>query len=379
MKKYLKGLSLVLAAGMVVGVMPSVADADSNQKDKSFQVTAGVTTHSFSILKDAADAVALQVEEAAEEVEPEVSVEELAVGDAVEQMTEEDWSNRLMATVEENLNVRTEPSTEAALAGKLRKGDVADILEGIDGWYKIKSGNLVGFVSSEFCVVGDEAKAYAHDICTLYAKPVESGLRVRTEPSTESGILDVVAEEDKIKVNKDAQMQEEWVEVVFDGESGFVHKDFVNLELNLTSGITVEEEAALIAAQKEQEAKAAGKTKGKGVAAGGDDVTLLGAIIQCEAGVGNYDALLAVGAVVCNRAKRGYGGGSIRGVIYQPGQFPPATSGKMASLLNGGVNGRCLQAAREALSGVDNTGGAVNFRPASSGAGGRVIGGNVFF
>ena len=101
-------------------------------------------------------------------------------------------------------------------------------------------------------------------------------------------------------------------------------------------------------------------------------------MIQCEAGGECYEGQLAVGAVVMNRVRAGYAG-SISGVIYQSGQFTPATNGTMASVLANGVSGSCIQAAQEAISGVDNVNGATSFRNAGSGIPGIVIGNQVFF
>ena len=124
-------------------------------------------------------------------------------------------------------------------------------------------------------------------------------------------------------------------------------------------------------------AKAAAKNSAA-VAASYDDVTLLGALIQCEAGGECYEGKVAVGAVVMNRLRSGYAG-SISGVIYQSGQFTPAASGALANRLSRGVSSSCLQAAQEALNGADNVNGAKNFRRVDSGFEGLVIGNHVFF
>ena len=106
---------------------------------------------------------------------------------------------------------------------------------------------------------------------------------------------------------------------------------------------------------------------------------MLGALIQCEAGSGSYEGMVAVGAVVMNRVRSGSYPGSISGVIYQGGQFPPALNGSVARVIANGVRSACLQAASEAIGGTDNTNGALSFRSAASGYGGTVIGANVFF
>ena len=89
--------------------------------------------------------------------------------------------------------------------------------------------------------------------------------------------------------------------------------------------------------------------------------------------------MVAVGAVVMNRVRSGSYPNSISGVIYQSGQFTPAGSGGVANVLASGVRSSCLQAARDAINGTDNTNGALSFRSVSSGHAGRLIGANVFF
>ena len=150
-----------------------------------------------------------------------------------------------------------------------------------------------------------------------------------------------------------------------------------------------EEEAAKKAAEEEAAKKATAEVsatqtsaaqtvQNTAVSASYDDVTLLAALIQCEAGNEVYDGQVAVGAVVVNRLHRGYAG-SIQGVIYQSGQFGPAASGRVASVAAAGPSASCMSAAQAALGGTDNTGGATSFRNVSSGIGGTVIGNHVFF
>lgn len=292
------------------------------------------------------------------------------------------WAEKLMPNVEEYLNIRTEASSEAELAGKLHKGAAADILEKGEEWTKISSGSVEGYVKNEFCVTGLEAEALANELGTTYATAVTGGVRVRETPSAEENvkILDVLEEEGKIKVNKEAEQIEGWVPVTVDDQTGYVSADYVNVELELGKAISVEEEQAMIAAEEAEKAAAqqsSGSQQKGAVAASYDEVTLLGALIQCEAGSEPYEGQLAVGAVVMNRLRAGYAG-SISGVIYQSGQFTPASSGALASVLAGGVSGSCMSAAQEAINGVDNVCGAKSFRRAGS-AQGIVIGNHVFF
>lgn len=125
--------------------------------------------------------------------------------------------------------------------------------------------------------------------------------------------------------------------------------------------------------------KAPATTNGSAVSYTEEDVLLLAALIECEAGYKNYDALLAVGAVVVNRMKHANYPNTVYGVIYQSGQFPPATSGKMDKILERGTKELCETAARDALNGKTNIEDCISFRAASSGRPGVIIGDNVFF
>lgn len=115
------------------------------------------------------------------------------------------------------------------------------------------------------------------------------------------------------------------------------------------------------------------------ISATASDVELLAALLECEAGTTNYDALLAVGSVVVNRMKHRNYPDTVRGVVYQSGQFPPAHNGKVDKILKRGVKDLCVQAAQDALSGKNNVGDCLSFRASSSGRPGLVIGDNVFF
>lgn len=298
-----------------------------------------------------------------------------------------EWATRLMPNVEEFLNIRAQAGEEAEVVGKLYKGAAADIQERGEVWSKISSGSVEGYVKNEFCVFDAEAEAMANEQGTVYATALTGGLRVRAQANAaeEVTIVDVLEEGEKIKVDTAAEVPEGWVAVVVSDQTAYVNGEFVTVELELGKAISIEEEqAAIKKAEEEAAAKKAAKSASSGttqrgaVAASYDDVTLLGALIQCEAGGESYEGQLAVGAVVMNRLRNGYSG-SISGVIYQSGQFTPASSGTLASRLASGVSGSCLQAAQEAINGADNVSGATSFRRASSGQGGIVIGNHVFY
>jgi hypothetical protein len=96
-----------------------------------------------------------------------------------------------------------------------------------------------------------------------------------------------------------------------------------------------------------------------------DDTTLLAAIIYCEAGNQSYEGKVAVGAVVMNRVYSSSFPNTISEVIYQSGQFTPASSGALASALANGVPSSCYDAAVAALNGENPVGSALYFNTGS--------------
>lgn len=99
--------------------------------------------------------------------------------------------------------------------------------------------------------------------------------------------------------------------------------------------------------------------------ASADDVSLLAALIFCEAGNQSRDGKVAVGAVVMHRVASSSFANTIQGVIYQSGQFTPAYSGSLAAALAGGVPSDCYEAAQAALNGEDPVPGALYFNTGS--------------
>ena len=300
----------------------------------------------------------------AQEEEPQLSEEQQA------------WNSKLMADVDDFLYIRSSADGESEVIGKLYKGAAADIVETLDGWYHITSGSVDGYVKSEYCVAGQEAYAYAQTVCDTVATVTTGGLRVRSEANPDASVIKAASEGDKLVVDTQTESPEGWVAVSLKNSTAFVSADYVTVSLNVAA---LEEKAAEEAAKKAAQTTTTMVTQNASVAANCDEVTLLAALIQCEAGSECYEGQLAVGAVVMNRLRSGAYPSSLYDVIYQSGQFTPAGNGKVASVISSGVSGSCLQAAQEALSGVDNTGGALSFRRASSGQAGVVIGNHVFF
>ena len=277
-----------------------------------------------------------------------------------------------MANVNDSMNVRQEASEDAPAVGKLFKNCGGEILEQSNGWTKIKSGNLEGWAKDEYLLFGEEAEALRETAGSLKATVLTDALRVRKEASEDAGVYGLVKTGEEIEV---VEQLDGWVAIQYDEETvGYVSEEYVEVAYTVPAGKTTKE------IEDEERAKELAKlSKNRGaVPTSVSDVQLLAALIQCEAGSQSYEGKLAVGAVVMNRVRSGGYPNSILGVITAPGQFPPATNGKVASVLASGPSSSCMQAAQAAVDGATNVGGATHFNRAGSKAG-VVIGNHVFW
>ena len=100
--------------------------------------------------------------------------------------------------------------------------------------------------------------------------------------------------------------------------------------------------------------------------ASSSDRELLAGLIYCEAGNQSREGKVAVGAVVMNRVASSSFAGTIKDVIYESGQFSPAGSGWLDSVIaNGAIPSSCYEAADAALAGENPIGSAMYFNTGS--------------
>lgn len=290
---------------------------------------------------------------------------------------EEPPSGLVMANVKNSLNIREEPSTDAAKVGLLYADCGGEVLDTTEGWTKIKSGNVVGWASNEYLFFGEEAEEVAKSVGHTIATVTADALRVRKKPTEDSGIYGLIKKGDEIEINPEFD-NDEWLSIEYDGDEGFINAGWVIMELEVGEGETLAEIKEREAREKAAKEKAErNKNLGAVVVDASDDV-LLAALIQCEAGGQPYEGKVGVAAVVMNRVRSGAYPSTVSGVIYAAGQFPPALNGKVAARVQAGVSDECLKAARAAIAGETTVGSATHFRRAGY-HDGYVIGNHVFW
>ena len=147
-----------------------------------------------------------------------------------------------IAKVNNYVNVRKGPSENDEIVGKLYDKSAGQVLEEVNGWYKISSGSIKeGYVKKEFVVVGTEAEELAKKVGTRLATVQTQTLRVREDATTESAILGLVPGGDELVVEEE---KEGWVKVSIEEGSGWVSLDYVTLRTEFVQAESKEEEAA---------------------------------------------------------------------------------------------------------------------------------------
>ncbi len=167
---------------------------------------------------------------------------------------EEGFKSLVIARVNNYVNVRDIPSEDGEIVGKLYDKSVGTFIEESDGWYKISSGSVEGYVKAEFCVTGDDAVSYAREVGTRIATVTTTTLYVREEPGTDAVILGMVPIEDELIVTEEL---DGWVKVNIEEGDGYVSTDFVNMSTEFVKAESIEEERARLA--KEEAARAEAK------------------------------------------------------------------------------------------------------------------------
>ena len=172
------------------------------------------------------------------------------------------YDNLVISKVNNYLNVRAEPKSDGKIIGKMTSKAAGEILESLDGWYKIKSGPITGYITADpqYTATGQEAKDIAMQTATLRAVINTDVLNVRTEPNTDAKIWTQIVKDERYPVL--AQL-DGWVQIELDsvdeedgseGDKAYISTRDNNVEvryaLNEAIKFSPAEEAANAAASR---------------------------------------------------------------------------------------------------------------------------------
>lgn len=373
-----KYLLITTAVATAFGTAPIVSSAATVSKTTLSKMNSNNTAAGAAVVLD------VNISESDFNIQQLVRESSLALKRKTEEKKtelEEQQDTLVMANVNQYVNIRESADQDAEKVGVLYKDCGGELIEQKDGWTKLKSGDVTGWVKDDYLYFGEEAKEIAESVGILTAYSNTQTLRVRKSADINAPVLGLLSEGEALEaISEDG----DWVSVSYEGTTGYVSADYVKVEFELDMAESIEVIKAREAAEQKKAEENAKKNaernaQREAAIATGDELRILAALIQCEAGGEPYEGQVAVGAVVMNRVRCGAYPNNITDVIYASGQFTPASGGRMQSLiLNGNIKASCIQAAQEAINGVTNVGDALHFRRAN-GKDGIIIGNQVFW
>lgn len=159
-----------------------------------------------------------------------------------------------IADVDRYVNVRNAPSTDGEVVGKIYDDAVAEIVAvagELEDWFQITSGNVEGYVKSEFFLYGEEAQAVLDQYVVSYAKVEGDRLNVRADQSVDSTRIGRLNSGDKVKLLENCG---EWIKIQYtEQKSGYVSAEYVTLTEEYSYAKTLEEDRAEKAARQKRE------------------------------------------------------------------------------------------------------------------------------
>lgn len=236
------GLSSVLpSAGVGLTVNNKSTTMSSGKDSKSSSSTKQITaTMDTAMIDEEAQALAAAPTVTMTKQQREAKAEE------------ETFKSLVIAQVNNYVNVRDLPSEDGNIVGKLYDKSVGVFIEEENGWYKIESGSVTGYVKGEYCVTGEAAVELAKKVGTRIATVTTTTLKVREQPSTDSTVLGLVPIEDELLVTEEL---DGWVKINIEEGDGYVSTDYVTLSTEFVKAESkAEEEARLKKAEEERKA-----------------------------------------------------------------------------------------------------------------------------
>lgn len=189
--------------------------------------------------------------------------------------TEEEFKLNLVydrlgvANVHNYLNVRKSPGENSKIVGKMTKNSGCNVYKIKNGWAKIVSGKVNGWVKAEYLITDQKAETRAKKVATLRATVSTETLNVRTLPTINSAVYDQISADEEYRVAEDnitenwikryiakycskkdlrgidvEKMYKDasnWVMLKIDEERMFVSKDFINFTYNLNRAVTIKQ------------------------------------------------------------------------------------------------------------------------------------------
>lgn len=273
-----------------------------------------------------------------------------------------DWSKKAIPRDGKELSVYSSPDQEKEI-GKVYGDTIMSILSGEEGWTRIQSGYLRGYVKSESIYSEKKAEEWASQICPERVISDIWNTEIRKEPDVDSNIVEYMNQRRPYDL---LSSRNGWNEVqTEEGIKGYVEEKGVKRVRTIYMGRSYTNignpQAPFVKMRMTESEK-----------------RLLAAIIYCEARGEVFEGQVAVGSVVMNRVHSADFPNTISEVIYQDGQFEPVLMERYEKVLedDSQISESCYEAVEVIVQGGSNIGDALYFK---IGGGGIQIGVHGFY
>ena len=146
------------------------------------------------------------------------------------------YDNLGIAQVDSFLNVRKKADPDSEVIGKMTNNNACEIIDkSSDGkWYKIESGQVTGWVSSDYILTGWRAKDQGRAEAELQVIIKVDTLNVREEPDETSSIWTQADGNERYDVVKDLG---DWIMIELDDSVGYVAAEYVEQTYSLNTAV----------------------------------------------------------------------------------------------------------------------------------------------
>lgn len=172
--------------------------------------------------------------------------------------------------VKNYLNVRKKPSESSEIVGKMTNNSGCNVYSIKNGWAKIVSGKVRGYVKAEYLITDAKAEAKAKEVATRRITVTTETLNVRYLPSIDANVYDQISADEEYRVAKE-NLNQKWLDqyiaknvkksqlkgldmnavyadlgnwslISIDNEKAFISKDFVEFTNNLNRAVTIKQD-----------------------------------------------------------------------------------------------------------------------------------------
>ncbi len=178
------------------------------------------------------------------ETESETETEEPRTVMAATVAIESDASNVGLVSAAGYLNVREQPSTGSVTIGRLFSNCQVVILDSVNNsegsWYHITCGDVEGYVSASYVLVGSAAKTAEDNIQNRYAVITADQLNVRDSASESAKVVGTVYKDEEYAIIED---QGDFVKIhIANDEVGYVSKSGITIKTQFAQAQKVDNE-----------------------------------------------------------------------------------------------------------------------------------------